>query len=187
MITNRRMLGLYRADLRDRDLEIGQHFQQEGLERLVGTVELVDQQDRRTGDVRLEGLQQGTLDQEALGKDVVPSAITIASPMASASRIAIICRRVVPFIDRCGDVEAFVALQADQPPSEGADRTLAISVLPTPASPSRNNGRPILSARNSTVASSGRRDSRRRPADRAWRRSSPAERAAGRRSSYSWP
>src|SRR5262249_49538510 len=33
--------------------------------------------------------------------------------------------------------------------------TLAISVLPTPASPSRNSGRPILSARKSTVASDG--------------------------------
>src|SRR5687767_15107342 len=37
-------------------------------------------------------------------------------------------------------------------PSEWAS-TLAISVFPTPASPSRNRGLPILSARNTTVAS----------------------------------
>ena len=48
---DRRLLRLDRADLRDRDLEIGQHFEQIGLERLVGAVELVDQQHRRAADV----------------------------------------------------------------------------------------------------------------------------------------
>ena len=59
------------AELRHRDLEVGQHFQQKGLERLVGAVELVDQQHRRAGGIGLERLQQRPLDQEALGEDVV--------------------------------------------------------------------------------------------------------------------
>jgi hypothetical protein len=35
------------ADLGDGDLEVGQHLEQEGLELLVGAVQLVDQQHRR--------------------------------------------------------------------------------------------------------------------------------------------
>ena len=44
---DRRLRRLDRADLRNRHLEVRQHLQQIGLERLVGAVELVDQQDRR--------------------------------------------------------------------------------------------------------------------------------------------
>ncbi len=46
-----------RADLRDRHLKIGEQLEKIGLERLVGAVELVDQQYRRAGDIRLQGLQ----------------------------------------------------------------------------------------------------------------------------------
>ena len=54
-------------------------------------------------------------------------------------------RGVVPLVDGGGDVEALVALQPDQPAARAsAASTLAISVLPTPASPSRNSGRPML-------------------------------------------
>ena len=71
---------------------VGEHFEQERLERLVGAVELVDQQHRRAGGVRLERLQQRPLDQEALGEHVVlESRSRSTSPSASASRIAIIC------------------------------------------------------------------------------------------------
>ena len=38
------------ADFGDGHLEVGQHFEQEGLERLVGAVDLVDQQHRRAVD-----------------------------------------------------------------------------------------------------------------------------------------
>ena len=58
---DRRLLGLDRAELRDRDLEIGQHLEQERLEGLVGAVELVDEQHRRAGGVGLERLQQRPL------------------------------------------------------------------------------------------------------------------------------
>ena len=49
---DRRFGRLDGAELGDRDLEIGQHLQQIGLERLVGAVELVDQQHRRAGGMR---------------------------------------------------------------------------------------------------------------------------------------
>ena len=50
------MFGADRSDLRDRHLKIGEDFEQEGLERLVGAVELVDQQYRRAADIRLQRL-----------------------------------------------------------------------------------------------------------------------------------
>ena len=53
---DRRLRRLDRAELRDRHLEVGQHLQQIGLERLVGAVELVDQQDGRALGMRLERL-----------------------------------------------------------------------------------------------------------------------------------
>ena len=87
----RRMRGLHRAQFRHRDLEVGEHFEQERLERLVGAVELVDQQDRRARGVRLERLQQRPLDQKLLGKNVVRSRARSTVPSASARRIAIIC------------------------------------------------------------------------------------------------
>ena len=44
---DRRLGGLDRAEFGDRHLEVGQDFQQERLEGLVGAVEFVDQEDRR--------------------------------------------------------------------------------------------------------------------------------------------
>ena len=83
---------LDRAELGDRDLEIGQHFEQERLEGLVGAVELVDQQHRRAVGIGLERLQQRPLDEEALREHVVAeSRSRSTSPSASARRIAIIC------------------------------------------------------------------------------------------------
>ena len=61
---DRRMLRLDGAELGDRDLEVGQHFEQERFERLVGAVELVDQQHRRAGGIGLERLQQRALDED---------------------------------------------------------------------------------------------------------------------------
>ena len=55
---------LERAELGDGDLEVGQHFQQIGLERLVGAVELVDQEHRRVAVIGCERLQQRPLEQE---------------------------------------------------------------------------------------------------------------------------
>ena len=64
----RRVRRLDRADLGDRHLEVGEHLEQEGLELLVGAVDLVDQQHRRLA-VLADGLEQRAPDQEGLGED----------------------------------------------------------------------------------------------------------------------
>ncbi len=87
---DRRLRRTYRAELRDRDLEVGQDFQQEGLERFVGAVEFVDQQHRGARRIGLQRLQQRPLDQVLFGEDVVGQPARSVSPVASARRIAII-------------------------------------------------------------------------------------------------
>ena len=139
---------LDRAELGDRHLEVGQHFEQVGLERLVGAVELVDQQDRRALGMRLQRLEQRTADQEPLVEDVGRELAAVVHALRLGQADLDHLAGVVPLVDRRGDVEALVALQADQRPLRAsAASTLAISVLPTPASPSQNSGRPSLSAR----------------------------------------
>ena len=60
---------------------------------------------------------------------------------------------VVPLVNGVVDVEALVALQADQVGRRGCRRgLLATSVLPVPASPSRKSGRPSFRDRNRAVA-----------------------------------
>ena len=88
------------ADFRDGHLEVGQDFEQKGLERLVGAVDLVDQQHRRAADARLQRLQQRPLDQIALGKDVVLDAVLVvlAGGLGEADRHHL--RGIVPFVDR---------------------------------------------------------------------------------------
>ena len=100
------------------DLEVGEHLQQERLERLVGAVELVDQQHRRARRIGLERLQQRPLDQEALGEDVAlePLAVVRAFGLGDPDRDHL--RGVVPLVDRRRHVEPLVALQADQPAAE---------------------------------------------------------------------
>ena len=151
---DRRMLGLDGAELRDGHLEIGEHFEQERLERLVGAVELVDQQHRRAGGIGLERLQQRPLDQEALGEHVVlePLAVVLAFGLGDADRDHL--RGVVPLVDRGRDVEPLVALQPDQPPAERR------ATAPWRSRSCRRRPRlrgtaagPSCSARNSTVAS----------------------------------
>ena len=60
----RRRLGLDRADLRDRDLEVRQDLEQVRLELLVGAIDLVDEQDRGDAIGRLERLEERPADQE---------------------------------------------------------------------------------------------------------------------------
>ena len=69
-----------RAHLRDRDLEVAQDLQQEGLERLVRAVELVHQQHRRPRlprSRRLERQQERALEEEAAVEDVVRQALAL--------------------------------------------------------------------------------------------------------------
>jgi hypothetical protein len=57
------------AEFGDRDLEVGEDFEQECLELLVGAVDLVDQQDRRIH--AADGGEERAFEQVALREDVL--------------------------------------------------------------------------------------------------------------------
>ena len=121
---DRRVLGADGADLRHRHLVVGEHLEQKRLERLVGAVELVDQEDRRAGDVGFERLQDRPLDQEAVGEDVLRQrlAVDVAGRFREPDLHHL--RRIVPLVDGGGDVEPLVALEADQLPPERLGQNL---------------------------------------------------------------
>jgi hypothetical protein len=107
------MLGLAPCRFGDRDLEIGQDFEQERLERLVVRS---SSSISSTGGPAVSGssaFSSGRLTRSARRRRRFPAARD-PPPSASASRIAIICAGIVPLIDRRGDVEPLVALQPDQ-------------------------------------------------------------------------
>ena len=83
-----RLCGRDRAELGDRHLKVRQDLEEEGLERLVGPVELVDQEDRRALRRRVAGLPGSGRSMRKRGENTPPLA---TSPEASAWRIAIIC------------------------------------------------------------------------------------------------
>ena len=63
-----------------RDLEVRQQLEQEGLELLVGAVDLVDQQHRR---LELpDGGEQRALEQIALGEDLLLDRVGVPRPRA---------------------------------------------------------------------------------------------------------
>ena len=103
-----------RAELGDRDLEVGEHLEQEGLELLVGPVDLVDQEHDRL--VGVDRLEQRPPDQE-LGPEELVLRHRALLRGADVQQLA----RVVPLVDGVGDVEPLVALEADQPRA-GRDR-----------------------------------------------------------------
>jgi hypothetical protein len=98
---DRRLLGLDHADLGDRDLELGEELEQEGLELVVGAIELVDQQHRPGPRQRLE---QRPAQEELRGVQLGRAA------RAQLQQLA----RIVPVVQRVVDVDALVALQPDE-------------------------------------------------------------------------
>ena len=102
---------LDRSELRDRDLEVGEHLEQERLELLVRAVDLVDQEHDRL--VGVDRLEQRTPDQELGAEELVLRDRPLLR-RADVEQLA----RVVPLVDGVGDVEALVALQPDQPRAE---------------------------------------------------------------------
>ena len=122
-ITRGGLLGLDRADLGDRDLEVGQDLEQVRLELLVGAVDLVDEQDRRDAVVRLERLEERPADQEVRAEDVVrvrPLGLAAGLEQADLEHLA----RVVPLVDGRVDVQALVALEPDEPGAEAGREDL---------------------------------------------------------------
>ena len=132
-------------DLGDRDLEVGEHLEQEGLELVVGAVDLVDEQD--DGLLGGDRLQQRPADEE-LGPEELLLVDGALLRGADVQQLA----GVVPLVDGVGDVEALVALQADQPGAAGA------APAPWPARSCRRPPRPPGAAASRSPAT-GRRPS----------------------------
>src|SRR6266540_4833884 len=124
------MFGLERAELRDGDLKIREHLQQERLKLLIRTVDLVDQQDRRLG-LGADRAQQRPLEEERVAEDeallllrVTRGALLDLDPQHLLW--------IVPLVEGRVDVEAFVALQADQFSVEGCGQNFGDLGLPDP-------------------------------------------------------
>ena len=136
---DRRSGSLDRAKLRNGDLIVRQQLEEEGLERLIRAVELVDQQHRRPAFRRkLERLQQRTL--QKVGRRV-----DVALDLPDRCRCCNLCRdlrgrrrdrprgfhrahvqelpRIVPLVGRRGEIEPLVALQShERPVQRGGER-----------------------------------------------------------------
>ena len=111
------MARLHRAELRHRDLPIGQHFQQKGLEGLVGAVHLVDQQDARL--LAVDGGQQRTLEQVVAGEEIGLAQRLRTGGGRLAEPYGEQLAPVVPLIGRLRQVQPFMALQPHQPTVTG--------------------------------------------------------------------
>ena len=99
------------ADLGNRHLELGQHFEQEGLERLVGAVDLVDEEHRCS--ILGDRLEQRPLQQKLLAEDLgfaLGQRAAAAFAQAGAQHLP----GIVPLVERRHRVETLVALQPDE-------------------------------------------------------------------------
>ena len=82
-----------------------------GLELLVGTVDLIDEEHSRIGSWVLEGLQKGPFDEVVAGEQRLLAQVGAACLCHSdAEELA----RVVPFIEGLGCVDALKALKPDE-------------------------------------------------------------------------
>ena len=106
--------GLDGAELGDAHLPGREHLEQEGLELVVGAVDLVDQQQRRA---LLEGGQHRPREQEPL---VVQALLGLlgsrrgpATRRLEGAQVQDLAREV-PVVERLGGVDALVALQPHQ-------------------------------------------------------------------------
>jgi hypothetical protein len=102
----------HRPDLRDRDREVGEELEQEGLELVVGAVDLVDQEDRRA--LLLQCLEQRAPQQELAPEQLARLGARLRR--ADGEQLA----PVVPVVDRVVEVDPLVALQPDQASAGGA-------------------------------------------------------------------
>src|SRR2546423_2309536 len=93
------------------DLEVGQQLEQVGLELLVGSVDLIDEEHGgRT--VARDRLEKRAPDQEALAVDAVAG--FIGAPFALRETDLKYLPRIVPVVYGRRDVEALVALETDE-------------------------------------------------------------------------
>ena len=115
---------LQRAQLRDRDLEVGEHLQQERLELLVGAVDLVDEQHGRPVAVGGDRLQQRAADQIRLAEQLLVDRLD-ATACGLSQLDAQELFRVVPLIERVGGVQPLVTLKTNEVGLEHGGQHLA--------------------------------------------------------------
>ena len=115
---------LDRAEFGNRDLEVGQYFEQKRLERLIRPIEFVDEEDRRAALVRFERLDQRPLQKIAARVNVgfYLVARQVAGGLGEADCHHL--RGIIPLVDGARDIETIVALQADEAPPERARQNL---------------------------------------------------------------
>ena len=110
-------VGRERADLGDGHGIVGQDLEQEGLELVVGPVDLVDEQNRQRPVVVRDRLEEGTANEEALVVQLVLQpgrGVGRGEPgrlgRAQMEELA----GVVPLVHGLGHIDALVALEPDQ-------------------------------------------------------------------------
>ena len=106
------VLGADRPQLGNADRVVGEDLEQECLELLVGSVDLVDEQDRRHRVVVVDRVEQRTAQQELRAEHVLlgADAVLALADQPDMQQLA----RVVPLVRGMGEVDALVALQPDQ-------------------------------------------------------------------------
>src|SRR5262245_5241425 len=107
------MSRLDRADFRDGHLEVREYFEQEGFELLVASINLVDQQDRRTRPVGY-GFEQRALQKERLAENLrffFGGARRRILLQLDAQQLL----RIIPFVNSRRGVQALITLKSHQP------------------------------------------------------------------------
>ena len=100
-----------RAEFGDGDRRLGEQLEQERLELVVGTIDLVDQQHRRARAGVLDRAQQRTRHQ-ILGPEEIGLAQLVLGCFRNSDRKQLTW--VIPFVQRFRGIDALVALQPDQ-------------------------------------------------------------------------
>ncbi len=126
---DRRVLRPLRAELGDRHRRLGEEFEQERLELVVGAVDLVDQQHRRPRAGMPQRAQQRSFDEE-LGREQIDVVECLSTGLGEADAEQL--TGVVPLVQRLGRVDALVALQPHEPRVEGRGERLGRGRLADP-------------------------------------------------------
>ena len=126
-----RLFGLDRANFRDRNLEIGEQFEQVRLKLFIAAIKFVDQQHRRLRICRVDGLQERALDQKIRPKNLLEFLSTAGSARFHQPNMQHLAR-IIPLIHRGADIDPLVALQTDQPGTKHSRQHLRDFGFPYP-------------------------------------------------------
>ena len=117
------MHGTEGAEFGHADLIVREDLQQEGFELFVGSIDFVDEQDRRARAGMADGLHERALKQKLAAEDrSIEFGTTCRVSLSEANMQDL--TRVVPFIQRCARVQTLIALQADKGGVERAGQHL---------------------------------------------------------------